>query len=195
MDWEGVAKLIAGCLGVGAGGGIMAVVVKALISSNKSMLANNEALRQQLIDEQKHHEICRTEREEARRDLAVMQMRMSKAENSIERLGGGKVKAVVSANAKGIITSWGAKAVEFFGFTAEEVVGHPLTILMAGGDRTRHSAGFAEVVSGKRALNPSTPHPSTARHRDGTLIKIVAYYSQYLDEKNEFQYEAQIELA
>src|SRR4051812_5590247 len=76
--------------------------------------------------------------------------------------------AIVSKDLNGIITSWNRGAERIFGFTAAEVVGQSITIIIP----TERRAEEDEVLSRIRR-GESIEHFETIRQRkDGTLIPI-----------------------
>ncbi|MBV9835368.1 MAG: PAS domain S-box protein [Alphaproteobacteria bacterium] len=76
--------------------------------------------------------------------------------------------AIVSKDLSGTIQSWNAGAERLFGYTAEEVIGKPITILMPP-DRVNEEPGIiARIVRGERV-----DHYETVRRRkDGSHIDI-----------------------
>jgi PAS domain S-box-containing protein len=76
--------------------------------------------------------------------------------------------AIISKTLDGIITSWNAGAQRIFGYTADEVIGKPVTILIPEGHRDEEPAILARLRAGERI-----EHYETIRVRkDGTLIDI-----------------------
>ena len=76
--------------------------------------------------------------------------------------------AIISKDLNGVITSWNKGAERIFGYTAEEVIGKPVTILIP---TTRHNEEpeiLARIRSGDRI-----DHYETVRQRkDGSLVDI-----------------------
>jgi PAS domain S-box-containing protein len=52
--------------------------------------------------------------------------------------------AIISGDSAGRIVSWNARAEAIFGFTAEEILGAPLTRLIPAGDQADHTAGLPQ---------------------------------------------------
>ena len=76
--------------------------------------------------------------------------------------------AVISKTLEGVITSWNKGAERIFGYTAEEVIGQPVTILFPEDHVDEEPAILARIRSGERI-----EHYETVRKRkDGTLIDI-----------------------
>lgn len=191
-DWENVISGIGGAL-VGISPTILAI---------RAMLSNNRQLKDQLEASQMEVTVYRNALDHARdrydtqaREMSELRSTCSRYEASIERLGGSRVRAVVGADEKGCISSWGAKAEEFFGYSSAETLGQPLTMLMQGQDRSKHLKGFGEVATGARSIDPTIPHPSSARRKDGSVVKIISHYSTWPDKDGRMQFEAVIELA
>ena len=76
--------------------------------------------------------------------------------------------AVISKTLEGIITSWNNAAERIFGYTADEVIGKPVTILIPAGHEDEEPAILARLRAGDRI-----EHYETVRVRkDGRLIDI-----------------------
>jgi PAS domain S-box-containing protein len=76
--------------------------------------------------------------------------------------------AIISKDVNGVITSWNDGAQRIFGYTAEEVIGKPITVLIPT-DRLDEEPGILErILRGSRI-----DHYETVRKRkDGSLIDI-----------------------
>ena len=76
--------------------------------------------------------------------------------------------AIISKTLNGIITSWNKGAERIFGYTAEEVIGKPVTILIPKGHEDEEPAILARLRAGKRI-----EHYETIRiTKDGRLLDI-----------------------
>ena len=76
--------------------------------------------------------------------------------------------AIVSKDLQGIIRSWNAGAQRLFGYSAEEVVGKPITILIPT-DRQHEEPGILERIRRGERIE----HYETVRQRkDGSLVDI-----------------------
>ena len=79
--------------------------------------------------------------------------------------------AIISKNLDGIIQTWNRGAERIFGYTAEEVVGKPVTILMPP-ERINEEPGIlARLRAGERIDHYQT----VRRHKDGTSAGYLAY--------------------
>jgi PAS domain S-box-containing protein len=74
--------------------------------------------------------------------------------------------AIVSKDLDGIITSWNYGAQRVFGYTAEEVVGKPITIVIPP---DRHNEE-AEILERLRSGERIESYETVRRHKDGRLI-------------------------
>lgn len=85
--------------------------------------------------------------------------------------------AILSKDLNGVITSWNRGAQRIFGYTPEEAVGQPVTMLMPP-DRVNEEAGIlARIRRGERV-----DHYETVRRRkDGTLLDISLTVSPITD--------------
>src|SRR5215216_906889 len=76
--------------------------------------------------------------------------------------------AIISKTLEGIITSWNAGAQRIFGYTADEVIGKPVTILIPEGHLDEEPAILARLRAGDRI-----DHYETVRVRkDGRHLDI-----------------------
>lgn len=88
--------------------------------------------------------------------------------------------AVISKTLDGIITTWNAGAQRIFGYTAEEAIGRPVTMLIPDDHPDEEPRILARIRSGERI-----EHYETVRVRkDGTLINISLTVSPIRDENN-----------
>jgi PAS domain S-box-containing protein len=89
--------------------------------------------------------------------------------------------AIVSKTLDGIITSWNNGAQRIFGYTADEVIGKPVTILIPEGHEDEEPAILARLRAGDRI-----EHYETVRVRkDGKLIDISLTVSPIRGPKGE----------
>lgn len=85
--------------------------------------------------------------------------------------------AILTKDLQGTITSWNGAAERLFGYTAEEVVGKPVTILMPLDRQNEEPIILARIRSGARIQ-----HYETVRQRkDGSLIDISLTVSPVKD--------------
>ncbi|TWC78360.1 PAS domain S-box-containing protein [Rhizobium sp. SJZ105] len=76
--------------------------------------------------------------------------------------------AIISKSLQGIITTWNLSAQRLFGYSADEAVGRPITILIPEDRLDEEPAILARINAGERV-----DHFETVRRRkDGTLIDI-----------------------
>ena len=80
--------------------------------------------------------------------------------------------AIVTADSKGIITSWNAAAERTFGHTADKVVGQPLTIIIPEEYRKAHDDGIHRVAGGGDRHVIGKTAELAGLHKDGTLIPV-----------------------
>jgi PAS domain S-box-containing protein len=76
--------------------------------------------------------------------------------------------AIVSKNLEGIITSWNQGAQRIFGYTPEEVIGKPITILIPPDRQDEETTILARIGSGERIRHFET----IRRRKDGTLFDV-----------------------
>ncbi|MET7333354.1 PAS domain S-box protein [Nonomuraea sp. NPDC005650] len=93
----------------------------------------------------------------------------------------GSGSAVIVANAAGIIQSWNPQAANMFGWSTDEAVGRPLTMLMPVRLRGKHDMGLARVRANGHSELSGRIIPLVGLRRDGTEFAIAltvnAWYS------------------
>lgn len=80
--------------------------------------------------------------------------------------------AIITADRNGVITSWNTAAELLLGWSAKEIVGHPVTIIVPHRLRARHQAGLGRVRRTGKMTLAGRLLEMTALHRDGTLIPV-----------------------
>lgn len=89
--------------------------------------------------------------------------------------------AIVSKDLNGTITSWNKSAERLFGYTAEEIVGKPVTLLIPADRQDEEPRIIARLKAGERV-----DHFETLRRRkDGTLLDISLTISPVRDERGQ----------
>ena len=85
--------------------------------------------------------------------------------------------AIVSKNLDGIITSWNRGAESIFGYSAQEVIGQPVTILIPE-DRANEEPSILRRI---RAGEKIEHYETIRRRKDGTLLNISLTVSPIVD--------------
>jgi PAS domain S-box-containing protein len=86
--------------------------------------------------------------------------------------------AIFSADMDGAITSWNGGAERIFGYAAQEVIGHPVSVLYLSGNVDEMPAILQRIRSGE-----SVDHYETVRrHKDGSRISVSLTISPIRDE-------------
>ena len=86
--------------------------------------------------------------------------------------------AIVVKSLDGIITTWNQGAVRLYGYTLDEVIGQPMTMLCPP-DRTGEIADIlAKVTNGERIVHYETMR----QHKDGTVFPVSVSVSPVNDE-------------
>jgi PAS domain S-box-containing protein len=70
---------------------------------------------------------------------------LTESEHRFQSLVESATDAIVVANGRGIIVSWNRAASRLFGYSSEEMIGEPLTILMPERYRAAHTRGLARI--------------------------------------------------
>jgi PAS domain S-box-containing protein len=92
---------------------------------------------------------------------------------SVDRLPGTGAAAVVVADASGVILSWNPQAAALFGWSTDEAVGRPLTLLMPTRFRDQHTAGLARVRAMGTSELAGRIIPLVGLRRDGIEFPIA----------------------
>jgi PAS domain S-box-containing protein len=89
--------------------------------------------------------------------------------------------AIISKDLNGIIKTWNSGAERMFGYTAQEVIGKPITIIIPTGQHGEETHILNRIRSGQRI-----DHFETVRRRkDGTLIDISLTVSPVKDNEGQ----------
>ena len=86
--------------------------------------------------------------------------------------------AILSKDLNGIITSWNQGAERIFGYTSDETIGKPITILIPL-DRANEEASILERVRRGDRIND---YETVRRRKDGSLVDISLTISPIIDE-------------
>ena len=85
--------------------------------------------------------------------------------------------AIITKTSKGIITSWNGGAVRIYGYTAEEVLGKPISILIPPGQTDEVPALLERIARGEFIHHYET----VRRRKDGRLIHVSVSISPVKD--------------
>ncbi len=107
----------------------------------------------------------------------IERKRAEEANATLAAIVESSVDAIISKDLNGIITSWNAGAQRIFGYTAEEAIGRPVTMLMPP-DRVDEEPGILASIRRGEGID----HYETVRQcKDGTLLDISLTVSPVLD--------------
>ncbi|MBI1176340.1 PAS domain S-box protein [bacterium] len=121
--------------------------------------------------------------EEIAADVAfsLQQMVAQRARAELVAIVDSSADAIVGKDLNSVVTSWNASAERLFGYSADEMVGEPITRLFPA-DRVSEEAAFIERI--KRGERIS--HYETVRkHKDGHLIDVSVSISPIHDNRGE----------
>jgi PAS domain S-box-containing protein len=85
--------------------------------------------------------------------------------------------AIVSKDLDGVITSWNQGAQKLFGYTASEIVGRPVTVLIPRERLDEEALILSRIRSGQRV----DQYETVRRHKDGTSLPVSLTVSPILD--------------
>jgi len=114
------------------------------------------------------------------RSAQVEILQRGRAEDDVRRLAAiieNSDDAVISKNLDGVITSWNGGAERLFGYTAEEAIGRPVTMLMPPERIDEEPGILARIRRGERIDHYDT----VRRHKDGSPIDISLTVSPIKD--------------
>lgn len=110
--------------------------------------------------------------------LATMRANLAKLElRHFKAIVDSSDDAIISKTTEGIITSWNPGAERIFGYSAAEVIGRPLKILIPADRAAEEPKILARIASGERVEHFET----VRRRKDGRLINISATISPIRD--------------
>lgn len=76
--------------------------------------------------------------------------------------------AIITKDLNGLITSWNAAAQRLFGYTEEEAIGRPVTILIPEGHHDEEPRIMGRIRRGERV----EPYETVRHRKDGTLVDV-----------------------
>jgi two-component system sensor kinase FixL len=85
--------------------------------------------------------------------------------------------AIISKSVDGIVTGWNPAAERIFGYSADEMIGHPIAALSAPGREGEMPAILEQVKRGERIDHMET----VRRHKSGRLVNIFLTVSPIYD--------------
>jgi diguanylate cyclase (GGDEF)-like protein/PAS domain S-box-containing protein len=100
------------------------------------------------------------------------------ARHQLAAIVGGSGDAIFGSTAEGIITSWNGAAERLFGWTAEEAIGQPAS-LIAPDDKV---AMQQQILARLNAGGTHERHETTRRRKDGSLVDVLLIASTATDE-------------
>jgi PAS domain S-box-containing protein len=104
------------------------------------------------------------------------------SEARLEAIVGSSDDAILSKDRDGIITSWNPAAERMYGYTAEEAIGRPISILIPEHLSGEERRILEQVLAGNRI-----DHFESERvHRSGRIIQVSISVSPLVDENGEF---------
>ncbi len=86
--------------------------------------------------------------------------------------------AILGSTLDGIATSWNHAAEELLGYTAQEIIGHPLAVLAPPERADEQARMRARIIAG----GPAERYETTRRCKDGSLVDVLITSSPATDE-------------
>jgi PAS domain S-box-containing protein len=100
----------------------------------------------------------------------VIQAQLEAVEETID-------EAVIGETAEGVVSSWNRAAEQIFGYSAQEMVGKPSSILIPPDRSTKESTILSRVKRGERVENYETQRI----RRDGSVVDVVVSFFPFRD--------------
>src|SRR2546430_10088723 len=92
-------------------------------------------------------------------------------------MGESAAEAIVGKTLDGVITTWNAAATRLYGYTAEEAIGQPITLLVPPDHREELTGIFESLRRGEHIQHYET----TRLRKDGTRVDVSISFSPILD--------------
>ena len=140
-------------------------------------------------DKEKTKEQLILELNETRRRLAELEgseEALREGEEKFRNIAQTAVDAIIMADSKGNIIFWNASAQRIFGYTEEEILGNPLTILMPEQYRDGHQKGMERVKSTGKSSYFGKITEMQGLRKDGNIFPIELSVSLWTAGKETF---------
>lgn len=111
------------------------------------------------------------------RDRSSMSDEAEKAIHRLAAIVESSEDAILAKDLDGVITDWNRGAQELYGYTAREVVGKPVTVLIPDERHDEEPAILARIRRGERI----EPYETVRRRKDGSMIDISLSVSPIVD--------------
>jgi PAS domain S-box-containing protein len=123
------------------------------------------------------------------RQVTVSKVRMAlrESEAKFRSVMESAIDAIISGDVKGNIRAWNSAATALFGFTEEEVIGHPIELIIPERFRKSHREGMARVSSGGPSHVIGKTVELAAIRKDGTEFPVeLSLATWFLDDVRYF---------
>jgi PAS domain S-box-containing protein len=107
---------------------------------------------------------------------------LNSVQHRYEQMLANSATAAVCAGPDNLIVSWNTAAEQLFGYTAEQAIGQPLSIIIPARLRSAHDAGLARAVQSGHARLAGHSVDILALHANGTEIPVDLSLSMWLEE-------------
>ncbi len=109
------------------------------------------------------------------------QKRAEEARASLAAIVSSSDDAIIGKDLNGIITSWNRGAERLFGYTAQESIGRPVTMLIPSGQMDEESRILKRIRHGESV----EPYETVRCRRDGSLVNISLTVSPVIDARGQ----------
>lgn len=103
------------------------------------------------------------------------------AQGRYEQMLANSATAAICAGPDNLIVSWNSAAEELFGYSAQQAIGRPLSIIIPERHRAAHDAGLARAVKNRHARLAGQAVEILALHADGSELPVDLSLSMWLE--------------
>jgi PAS domain S-box-containing protein len=122
---------------------------------------------------------CLRAKEEMIAQLAAFEARLESATDHIKRLEQRNRVGRITADSKGIITSWSSGAEELFGWSRDEILGKAIETIMPAYLRAAHREAFLEALKPEHVTRDRKMRDAFGQHADGSTINVTIVLNAY----------------
>lgn len=104
-----------------------------------------------------------------------------RSEANLAAIVTGSDDAIISKNLQGIITSWNKGAEKLFGYSAAEIIGQPIYVIVPDDKISTERTVFIDLIKNNQVQRIETVH----KRKDGSLVEIAATLSPIYNQEGD----------
>ena len=193
-----ITTAIVGIIGALVGAGGAAPIISSYLSSRrqtvidaaefaKDTFARMNTRIEQLEESEKE---CLKSKEVLTLELGSLRQEVDGLRKKVNSLRSPLPCASIQADSKGFIIGWSDSAMELYGYSAQEMIGKPITVLMPAYARSAHKQAFESAVNLKEPLRKVRLVPAFAMTKWGNIPVTIVLNSWI--ENEEMYFDAEI---